>query len=319
MRHDAAFGGLTQVSHNLFAVFVSSLLTRVWGLGCGGTEIHIESRWFHSVWTRPQSPVDCCQNMDDDVSDEVRSTSPWCWRPVRLFAFASQWETAADAAVVVVPLFTAGVVLFTNITASALRPRIFALCSCALARRHAILLLRNSSGSVVCASCRADDWWFWWSIWCWRSWSRIWCISLLFSAALWFSWDCCCCGCCDEELFALLSLLSVVMEDVSCWSSLSELQPSSLSCSAASIDFRCIPVQSRHIFILKGDKCELAVRGRRHYGVAAHRTEQVWRSLQEIALCMKLCYIWNTGPVTNVLLLARHLVYSFRVSHLGLY
>ena len=185
--------------------------------------------------------------MDEEVSEDVRMTSPWCWGAVRLFAFASQWELTD---VVVVPLLTAEVVLFTSITASALRLRIFALCSCALARKHAMLLLRNSSGSVVCASWRAADWWFWWSVWCWSSCSRSWCwwMSLLFSTALWLICDCCCCCCCCccvEELFVLLSLLSVVMEEVSCWSSLSELQPSSLNCSAASSDFRCIPVQSR--------------------------------------------------------------------------
>jgi hypothetical protein len=43
------------------------------------------------------------------------------------------------------------------------------------------------------------------------------------------------------------------MEEVSCWSSLSELQPSSFSCSAASIDFRCIPIQSRRDSTLKDD------------------------------------------------------------------
>lgn len=223
------------------------------------------NRRFHGA---SSEPVDCCQNIDDELSEDVSRTSPWCWRPARLFAVVSQWEAAdADADVVA---------LFTNITASALRLRIFALCSCAFARRHAILLFRNSSGSVACESCRPDDWWFWCSIWCWSSWSRIWCISLLFSTALWFRCCCCCCCCCGgEELFPLLSLLSVAMEDVSCWSSLSELHPSSFNCSAASIDFRCIPAQSKQILQLKWGKYELTVTEHIHYGSAACQTRKV--------------------------------------------
>jgi hypothetical protein len=77
------------------------------------------------------------------------------------------------------------------------------------------------------------------------------------------------------------------MEDVSCWSSLSELQPSSFNCSAASIDFRCIPAQSRHIFVLKWDKYKLAVTSHRHYGVDACQTKQVWRSVK------RSLYAWN--------------------------
>lgn len=141
-----------------------------------------------------------CQNILELVSEFT--TSWWC----RLLALASQFCCPKfDLTCNISPWFN-------NL----------ALCSCALARKQAIELFLNASGSSLYA---------WWCS---------------FSAGTFTFRGNCGGGCWDWEGWldaALVSLASVRIEVVSSWSLLL-LQLSSLRCSAASNDLRCIPAST---------------------------------------------------------------------------